>query len=183
MKKITIIYKDELDLIASRINYFSDTGLFFWKDNAHKGRLVDLNGKQIKGYDYRGYPRVHMNRRVYLLHRLAYFFIYGLDDQAKDIDHIDGNPDNNKINNLRLATRSQNIQNSKIAINNKTGVKGVIWHKKERKYYAKILGTVLVEGKKKRKTIYCKAFKDLASAKFAIEAKRIELHGEFARHG
>lgn len=183
MFKYGLITNEELDLIKSRIEYVHQTGLFFWKPDAHKGRNVFLNGMLIQGYDYRGYARVHIKNKVYLLHRLAYFFIYGLSDQLKDIDHIDGNPGNNKINNLRLSTRAQNIQNKKISKNNTTGVKGISFHKKERKYYATINGTVIVDGKKKKKNLYCKAFRCLSQAIKELKAKREELHGEFANHG
>ena len=54
-------------------------------------------------------------------------------DSNLDIDHIDGNSKNNKIENLREATLSQNCQNQKIRNTNTSGTKGVWFHKQSNK--------------------------------------------------
>lgn len=52
------------------------------------------------------------------------------------IDHINGNTLDNQKSNLRWATRAENIRNSKIRIDNKTGFKGVSWDKSRKKWLA-----------------------------------------------
>ncbi|MAT11014.1 MAG: hypothetical protein CMM02_08395 [Rhodopirellula sp.] len=61
-----------------------------------------------------GYSRIGVDGKVYLTHRaigVAFGILNGMDDPLQ-IDHIDGNPSNNCLNNLRAVTRSQNIQHS-----------------------------------------------------------------------
>ena len=54
------------------------------------------------------------------------------------VDHIDNNPSNNALLNLRWATASENSQNKKTHKNSKSGVKGVYFHKASKKYEARI---------------------------------------------
>ena len=91
------------------------------------------------------------------------------------VDHIDGNPSNNKWDNLRVCTAAQNQHNTKIRVDNKTGVKGVCY-KKFHKYpyiarltYNKVRYNV-------------GAFKTLEEAKQALESCRDKYHKEFAKH-
>jgi hypothetical protein len=65
--------------------------------------------------------------------------LYVYDEHPKDfIDHINRNPDDNRICNLRLATRSQNQQNTKIKITNTSGAKGVSYISSSRNWRARI---------------------------------------------
>jgi len=73
----------------------------------------------------------------YLAHRLAWLFTYGV-WPVMDIDHIDRDPVNNRIANLRLATCSQNGGNARISARNTSGIKGVCWHKNTKKWQAQI---------------------------------------------
>lgn len=69
-----------------------------------------------------------------LLHR----FVLGVTDPGVHVDHIDGNGLNNRRENLRECTRTQNLGNSKRAVNNRTGFKGVMHHERHGRYYARI---------------------------------------------
>ena len=91
------------------------------------------------------------------------------------IDHIDGDASNNRINNLRPCEAKQNMQNSKIRSDNKTGVKGVSWHKSSGKYRAQFKWG---EGKQ-----YCEYFDTIEDASIAITENRKRCHKEFANHG
>jgi hypothetical protein len=53
-----------------------------------------------------------------------------------NVDHINGIPHDNRISNLRLATQTQNMQNTKLRSDNTSGVKGVYWVKRRRKWSA-----------------------------------------------
>lgn len=62
----------------------------------------------------RGYIYIGIDKSNYLAHRLAWLYVYGTWPD-KDIDHIDGNITNNRIQNLRLTTETHNSQNQRQA--------------------------------------------------------------------
>ena len=118
--------------------------------------------------------RIPGNRYVYLAHRVVWFLHYG--EQPPDyIDHINGDRADNRPENLRKACHSTNLANSKIREDNKSGVKGVYWHKKLGKWAAK------VAFKGERHHIGC--FDDIADAEIAVRQLREQLHGDFTNHG
>lgn len=82
-----------------------------------------------------GYRAISVDGKVYLAHRLAWLHVYGC-WPSEHIDHIDGNPDNNRIANLREASQPQNNANTKRKKNNKSGFNGVSWYKPTRKWVA-----------------------------------------------
>jgi hypothetical protein len=83
-----------------------------------------------------GYRKLKFFGKQYLTHRIAWFLHYGR-WPAGDIDHIDGNPANNKLSNLRDVTHCVNIQNRKSATpKNKTGFLGVV--KRKNKFAAHV---------------------------------------------
>ncbi|HCD2903298.1 TPA: HNH endonuclease, partial [Klebsiella pneumoniae] len=90
------------------------------------------------------------------------------------IDHIDGNRENNKINNLREATAEQNMWNSAAGKNNKTGVKGVSWDGRRKRFRA----SISIKGKNKEIGSYL----SLKDAESAIKDYRLKLHGKFANN-
>src|SRR5690606_41596588 len=91
------------------------------------------------------------------------------------VDHIDGDRSNNRLSNLRHASRSENNWNIKLDPRSTTGVKGVYFSKKDGSYMARIS----VSGKR----VYIGSYKDIESAKIAIEKARGYMHGEYANHG
>lgn len=128
----------------------------------------------VIGYkDPKGYSRVHIEGKVYLVHRLIFLWHHGY--IPKEIDHLDRDPSNNKIENLRPCTRSQNKQNTKLRLDNTSGIKGVTWRKDADKWQAELS----VDGRRIRLGF----FDDLSIAETAIRAARIKHHGEFTNHG
>lgn len=121
-----------------------------------------------------GYFRVRIEEKDYQVHRLIFLYHHGYLTEGLHIDHIDGNPGNNRIENLREVTRSQNLMNSKIRSDNKSGVKGVYWNKEKRKWKT----TVKMNGKEIFLGYH--DFKEEAAA--AAKAAREKYHGEYARH-
>lgn len=61
----------------------------------------------------------------YKAHRIIWKMIYG--ENPKFIDHIDGNPENNKLHNLRSVTKQTNAKNQRLRSTNTSGVNGVSW--------------------------------------------------------
>jgi hypothetical protein len=111
------------------------------------------------------------NRIIFSVHRLVYQH-YGTDfDPTLTIDHIDGNKNNNHISNLRMATRQEQIFNTKVRKNNILGVKGV------QKHGNKYRATINIDGKR----IRLGTFDTIEEARQAYETKAQELHGEFYR--
>jgi hypothetical protein len=71
-----------------------------------------------------------------LSHRIVWEMLNGPIPSGMNVDHIDGDPRNSRIENLRLCTQSQNLANSKLSNKSKTGHKGVFYDPKNKKYRA-----------------------------------------------
>ena len=93
-------------------------------------------GKVVE-YSSKGYYIVTFKRKTYLVHRVIWALHYGEHPPSdKEIDHIDGNPSNNNIANLRLCNRQQNTRNrssNKVATSK---FKGVNYDSTRKKWYA-----------------------------------------------
>jgi len=72
---------------------------------------------------------IQINGKNYKCSRVVYYLATKTDPGEYEVDHIDQDPSNNGINNLRLSTRQQNARNIKLKSSNTTGFKGVSWHK------------------------------------------------------
>jgi len=123
----------------------------------------------------KGYYTIELSknkyRKSYLLHRLIFQSHFPNENiDTLIIDHIDRNPLNNNINNLRVATKSQNCMNRGIMITNTSGYKNIV--KTKCNTYRV---TVTKNGKK-----HIKSFKTLEEAIEWRNIKLVELHGEFA---
>jgi len=142
------------------------------KSNRSKANSL-LRAKLFDRYYYTSFT-FNGNKVRVLAHRLAWKLFYE-EDPPQIIDHVDGNGLNNKISNLRKATHGQNMLNSKISKNNKSGYKGVVYLKRERKWRA----SVNFQGKEYRRY----AFKTKEEAGAAAKELRENLHQEFTNHG
>lgn len=75
-----------------------------------------------------GYTRIRVGRLIYQVHRVIWLHVYG-EWPSKDIDHINGDKSDNRIENLRDVSHSVNLQNQRrAAITSKTGLLGVHPH-------------------------------------------------------
>ena len=98
-------------------------GELFWK--------VSTNTKIKVGQKAGGvgrYATVKVQNKLFALHRVIFAMHHGY--IPKEVDHIDCNKLNNRIENLREVSRTQNQQNRKIQKNNTSGSKNVYWHKR-----------------------------------------------------
>ena len=100
--------------------YNPKTGLFITLTTSPHGFSGVVAGCKNK----LGYITISIKGRSYKAHRLAWLYMEGYYPEP-DIDHIDGNPSNNKFANLRMVSKSCNLQNSKLSKRNITGFKGV----------------------------------------------------------
>ena len=107
------------------------------------------------------------------MHQLVFLYHNGYLTKGKEIDHIDGDRTNNRIENLREVTKAQNSFNRKY-VDNTSGFKGISWCNWRRKWVVQIM----VDGRNKNLGRYDTIKEDIA----VVIAGRNELHGEFARH-
>ena len=145
-------------------------GNLYWK--VAKARNIKA-GNKAGHLNYHGYVTITINQKHYAAHRLVYIMHYGCVNS--DIDHINGIKNDNRIENLRLASKSQNNQNTKLRKNNTSGVKGVSWHKQNKKW------RVCIRLNGKQKTIGC--YEDIEFASLVAEEARNKYHGSYANHG
>lgn len=121
-----------------------------------------------------GYHNTKYKEKIYRSHRLIFFYHYGY--LPKCIDHIDGNKSNNKIENLREATYSQNLCNRRTLSNNTSGAKNI----RKVIYKNNVYWRVVI--RKNNKSVYDKRFKDIELAELVAIMAREKYHGNFARH-
>lgn len=93
-------------------------------------------GSKAGGLGGRGYISIEISGKTYKAHRLAWLYMTG--NWPDEIDHINHNKADNRIINLRSATRSENCKNRTINKNNKCGVMGVDWRESANKWRSRI---------------------------------------------
>lgn len=144
-------------------------GHLFWKKQSSSNIRI---GSKAGNVTPRGYIQVKIFNKRYYAHRLVYFMFNGY--FPEEVDHIDGNKGNNRIENLRAATKAQNQHNARKNINNTSGVKGVTWDKQNKKWKSQCGYN--------NKNHYLGHFVDLKMAKQAVEQFRKQYHNEYARY-
>jgi hypothetical protein len=109
------------------------------------GRIKNNKTRRIlkQGKDAYGYYKVNLSKdgvikRIFVHRLLANAFIFNPENKSC-VDHIDNNRSNNKINNLRWATKRENNQNAQLSKCNTSGVKGVYFNKRAKKWQAQIM--------------------------------------------
>ena len=130
-------------------------------------------GDKVGFVNNKGYVSVNIDKKCIALHRIVWVMQHG--EMPALIDHIDGNRQNNRIENLRLANRFENAQNKRMHKNNISGVKGISWHRATKKWKAQIFCNY--------KTYSLGCYKSLEEADEVVSLARDMLHGEFANHG
>jgi hypothetical protein len=124
-------------------------------------------GSVVGSADSLGYLRVGIDRRLYKLHRLAWLYVYGEWPSGR-IDHINRNPSDNRIANLRVATPAQNRANSRNF--NRCRLKGVARNRNQ----------WLAQISYKNKNYYLGNFSTPEEAHAAYCRAAAEMYGEFA---
>ena len=164
----------ELSLTRERLlelfHHESDSGLFIRK----KSVTNSVCAGDVAGTITNGYGIVTIDRKQYRAHRLAWFYVYGI-WPSEDVDHINGIKTDNRISNLRCASRSENACNTKTRADNTSGFKGVSWCKMMNKWFAYVN-----INKKRIKVGY---FHDKDAAAEAVRVAREKLHKGFHNHG
>jgi hypothetical protein len=163
--EMTCLRKDEIEKL-----FEYREGALYWKIRVANKCPA---GKRAGSISVGKYRKIMINGKNYYEHRIIYFLHYGY--MPKVVDHINGCPDDNRIENLRDCTSSQNQYNKRLSKTSKSGVKGVCWSYVAKKWIAQITTN------KKRK--YIGSFDSLLDAEVAINNARRKFHGEFANEG
>lgn len=132
------------DLLAF-VKYDPESGIFVWRGrsvndfksaNARSMWKSRYEGKIAGHIDASGYGHIRIRKKLYPSHRLAWFYVHGVWPKNV-IDHINGDPSDNRIANLRDVTIQVNIQNMrKPSKSNKTGELGVCFNEQTGKFTA-----------------------------------------------
>jgi hypothetical protein len=171
------------EYLRQMLEYDPDTGVLTWLprtsemfgeyggEQSAKWFNENMAGKPA-GSGSGGYVRIQINGLTFAAARVAWALYHG-EWPVGEIDHINCVKFDNRIANLRVASRAENSRNKCVRSKNKLGVKGVHFDARKKRYVVqlKLLG----------KTIYRKRFRTIDEAAAAYAAAARQYHGEFAR--
>jgi hypothetical protein len=154
---------------AVRAAFTYDNGVLRWQiEPARCVAVGSVAGGKGKG----GYIKIKWKGKMYQAHRLI--FAYHHSWLPDEVDHINGDRADNRIENLRGATKNLNQHNAQRRSDNKSGVKGVHWCERDGRWVALI--------RRDNKIVFRGYFHNLPTAKLAVQKAREQAHGSFARH-
>lgn len=148
--------------VRRRYSYDPETGHLTWNISRGSRKRGDIAG----GLNGEGYRKLKINNLQITATHAIWMIVTG-NIPPQTIDHIDGNPDNNRWCNLRLATASQQQGNKRTGRNNTTGARGVLLHR----------GKFVARLRKK----HIGTFDNLEDAKQAYVKAARAYYGEFYR--
>ena len=162
---MTILTQEE----AHRLFEYKD-GLLFWKERPKYSRKPkgDMQAGTASGH---GYKKITFNQKQFYVHQLIFLMQHGYIPDL--IDHIDGDTNNNKVENLRVSNHSFNACNSKTRSDNTSGHKGVVWSKACQKWMARV--------QFQNKSKHLGVFEDFEFACLVADEARSFYHGEHAK--
>lgn len=130
------------ELVRELLNYDAETGVFTWRPRDRRHFKTDkawrtwnsiYPAKQTGTPDKKGYLQIWIMGRCYKAHRLAWLYVHGCFPEA-DIDHANRVPSDNRLANLREATRAENQRNKGANKKNTSGFNGVV--RRGRRFHA-----------------------------------------------
>jgi len=117
---VTDIEMQWLEEAKTALSFNPNTGIFTWAKSGPKRKVGNIAGYCCE----KGYRVICVNKKSYYAHRVAFAWFYERWPN-KQIDHINGNKDDNRISNLREASNQQNQANARRRKDNTSGFKGV----------------------------------------------------------
>ena len=126
MTRLTQIRVKEL------FDYDGETGVLTWRMSRS-----GIKTSKIAGSDLEGYRRTEVDGTNYLNHRLIWLWVFGYMPE-NNLDHINRCRSDNRIKNLREVSNSCNLRNTGNRKDNTSGVKGVCWETREKKWRAQV---------------------------------------------
>ena len=172
-----VLYQNKVNTVDNLEFLFNRLHELFEYDNGVLIRKININGQAKKGQvagnlnKSTGYMDVRVDNKNYRQHRMIFLMFHGYLPNV--VDHIDGNPLNNKVENLREATKMQNRWNCKPNRGTISGVKGVY------KDHSKWKALINVGGVR----YYLGMFETIEEAKSVVELKYAELQDEYSYKG
>jgi len=159
-----------IERLNSFFSYNPESGKLSWAVNRGKIKI----GAEIKCKNHAGYLVVRVDNVLLRAHRIIWAMNTGSWPEY-EIDHINGNRSDNRLINLRQATRGQNMKNTIKPITNKSGLKGVSWHAKGNFWQAHI--------KSDGVNYYLGHYYTKEEAHEAYKSASDRLHSFFGNHG
>ena len=153
------------EFLSKLLSYDPETGHFTWI----VGRQCVRAGTRAGHLMPDGYVRIIVAGSGYYAHRLAFIITQGYCPQF--VDHINRNKSDNRISNLRGATRSQNKMNMPVRRDSTTGVRGIRYRRDRERYEAYL--------RVDRRCVYLGTFLDAKSAGEAYARAAKAKFGEF----
>jgi hypothetical protein len=160
--------------------YDTETGILRWKSRP-RGRRgwntrfagTEAGCRKLYSDHRKGRHAIQVSvmGRIYRAHRIIWEMMIGEIPHGLEIDHIDCDPWNNKLGNLRLCNRSENMMNRRTPKHNTSGYKGVSWQS----YYKEWRVQIKTGGRTIHIGMY--ATKELAAEAYASAAEKY--HGKF----
>lgn len=167
---------DLIKRFRALLSYDRETGVLTWLHRPDAPRKTNSRfAGKVAGYlsPTRGYCQVRIDTKLYAAHRIAWMIVHGAIPDGMQIDHADGDPSNNRLANLRLATNQENTRNSRARCTNVSGVKGASFHRLSGLWR----GRIMVDSKEECLGYFATA--EEAGRAYEVAAK--ERFGAFAR--
>ncbi|WP_079742362.1 HNH endonuclease [Pseudomonas aeruginosa] len=173
-----------IDFLREALSYDPESGVLTWKDRPRSHFATDRGHRVFRSRDVgkvaghvvqsTGYRLINLGQYGFIgAHRIALALVTG--EWPEVVDHINGDPLDNRLLNLRSCTKEQNCRNRRMNRGNRAGLKGVSAHPNTPRWIARI--------QHQGKQHYIGTFDtpELAHAAYVAASKR--LHGEFANAG
>jgi len=170
------------EVLKELLTYDPETGIFKWKrrdrkyckSTAHQTTWNKrFSGKETNGLSVQGYVRISIFNKRYRAHRLAFLYMEGEFPKDK-VDHWLGDRSDNRWSNIDHSSHLQNSRNLKRCKRNTTGITGLSWYEKNRRFMAYINVNY--------KTIYLGTYEDFFEACCARKSAEIK-YGFHENHG
>jgi len=165
MVRTNLAKRPSIERLRQYVAYDPATGVFAWLITSGRAIAGQEAGARVDKDD--GYRRIRIDGSIVLAHHAAFAWVHGR--WPERLDHRNGDKADCRIRNLRECTQAQNMANQGRPITNRSGVKGVCWHKASGLWQAQL-------GKQ-----YLGVFKTIEEAAAAYEKAAIATYGEFAR--
>lgn len=148
---------------------YRDGELYWKKPNTNRLKPGDKAGSMSNC----GYHHTMVKGTLYKTHRLIFLMFYGYLPEC--VDHINCITTDNRIENLRAATKAENCRNSRKQRDTKSGIKNVHWRGQAKMWRVQLTLN--------NKAVRIGMFKDKELAELVAYEAREKYHGKFANHG
>lgn len=161
-----------LQMIREYLEYDPVSGNLYWiKSPSNRVARRFIGGRAVAGHRDRNATQLRFKGVLYMAHRLAWAIHHG-EWPSGLIDHVNGDPCDNRLSNLRICTHQQNLYNTRRRKNNTSGFKGVSRMSGSSRWVA------YLHHNGKKKSLGCYPTAELAAAAYDKAAN--EIFGEFA---